>query len=153
MPRLAARLLAPSHNAKRKSKRRCLNKNYLRLSHFYNQSPSPGRGIFLGGYRSYKNYRNYRSYKNYKNYRNYSLYSYWQGLPLYPPYLLPLKKSFISWAHSSSRMPPVTSQRGWSARGAYSRYPRFTSGAPYTTLRTCAHPKAPAHITQGSTVT
>lgn len=45
-------------------------------------------------------------------------------------YLLPLKNSFISRAHSSSSTPPVTVALGCMARGAYSWNPRFSSAAP-----------------------
>ena len=68
-------------------------------------------------------------------------------------YRFDLKKSVISFLHSSSSTPLTTSHFGCIALGANLAKPRFSSVAPYTTRRTCAQPMAPAHIMQGSTVT
>ena len=55
--------------------------------------------------------------------------------------------------HSFSIIPDETVHFGCKAFGAKKVKPRFSSAAPYTTLLICAHPIAPAHIIQGSTVT
>ena len=44
--------------------------------------------------------------------------------------LLDLKKEVMSAAHSSARIPEVTSVRGWSREGEKREWPRFGSGAP-----------------------
>ena len=59
----------------------------------------------------------------------------------------------MSSRHSGSKTPDKTVHFGCNAFGAKTVKPRFSSAAPYTTRFTCAHPIAPAHITQGSTVT
>ena len=47
-----------------------------------------------------------------------------------PSYRLALKNSCMSCRHSSASTPPMHSALGCMTRGAYSRKPRFSSGAP-----------------------
>ena len=65
----------------------------------------------------------------------------------------PAKNSFIRASHSSDRIPRTVVLRGCSPSPRTVVYPRLGSSAPHTIRPTWLHAMAPAHITQGSTVT